>query len=328
MLEPYEWKRSRTVLRRESGSNPADLVDFGQLVKALGGEVLPISPHSSIHLNALDIDRAYGEGKTPLVDKVKLILSVFEPLTENGLTAKQRSILDRCARLVYREYIRGGYRGAPPTLVDLRRVLLEQPEAEAHDLALASELYTTGSLNIFAHQTNVNTDARILCYDIRELDEQLRPVGMVVTLDAIFNRVIRNWRQGKRTWILADEFYILFRYSFSAEFFYRLFKRMRKYNAFITAISQNVDEILRSDTARLMLANSELLVMLNQAATDREELAKLLNISENQLSYITNVPAGHGLIRCGGAIIPFENSFPKNTKLYQLMTTKPNEKFE
>lgn len=204
---------------------------------------------------------------------------------------------------------------------------VEQPEAEAHDLALASELYTTGSLNIFAHQTNVNTDACILCYDIRELDEQLRPVGMVVTLDAIFNRVIRNWRQGKRTWILADEFYILFRYSFSAEFFYRLFKRMRKYNAFITAISQNVDEILRSDTARLMLANSELLVMLNQAATDREELAKLLNISENQLSYITNVPAGHGIIRCGGAIIPFENSFPKNTKLYRLMTTKPNEKF-
>ena len=275
-----------------------------------------------------DIDRAYGEGKNPLVDKVKLILSIFEPLTENGLTAKQRSLLDRCAERVYRGYIRGGYRGTPPTLVDLRRVLLEQPEAEAHDLALASELYTTGSLNIFAHQTNVNTDARILCYDIRELDEQLRPVGMVVTLDAIFNRVIRNWRQGKRTWILADEFYILFRYSFSAEFFYRLFKRMRKYNAFITAISQNVDEILRSDTARLMLANSELLVMLNQAATDREELAKLLNISENQLSYITNVPAGHGLIRCGGAIIPFENSFPKNTKLYQLMTTKPNEKFE
>ena len=301
--------------------------EFGQLVKALGGEVLPISPHSSIHLNALDIDRAYGEGKNPLVDKVKLILSVFEPLTENGLTAKQRSILDRCARLVYREYIRGGYRGAPPTLVDLRRILLEQSEAEARDLALASELYTTGSLNIFAHQTNVDTGARILCYDIRELDEQLRPVGMVVTLDAIFNRVIRNWRQGKRTWILADEFYILFRYSFSAEFFYRLFKRMRKYNAFITAVSQNVDEILRSDTARLMLANSELLVMLNQAATDREELAKLLNISENQLSYITNVPAGHGLIRCGGAIIPFENSFPKNTKLYQLMTTKPDETF-
>ena len=142
----------------------------------------------------------------------------------------------------------------------------------------------------------IRDSARILCYDIRELDEQLRPVGMVVTLDAIFNRVIRNWRQGKRTWILADEFYILFRYSFSAEFFYRLFKRMRKYNAFITAVSQNVDEILRSDTARLMLANSELLVMLNQAATDREELAKLLNISENQLSYITNVPAGHGLI--------------------------------
>lgn len=138
--------------------------------------------------------------------------------------------------------------------------------------------------------------------------------------------MIRNWRQGKRTWILADEFYILFRYSFSAEFFYRLFKRMRKYNAFITAISQNVDEILRSDTARLMLANSELLVMLNQAATDREELAKLLNISENQLSYITTCPRATGSpLRLGNH--PSENSFPKNTKLYQLMTTKPNEKF-
>ena len=161
-----------------------------------------------------------------------------------------------------------------------------------------------------------------------------------IWLDGIFqagNAYSRSYRltdinyaiasKADKTAILADEFYILFRYSFSAEFFYRLFKRMRKYNAFITAISQNVDEILRSDTARLMLANSELLVMLNQAATDREELAKLLNISENQLSYITNVPAGHGIIRCGGAIIPFENSFPKNTKLYRLMTTKPDETF-
>ena len=145
-------------------------------------------------------------------DKTAMLLDYSELLNalDSGACAKI-TILDRCARLVYREYIRGGYRGAPPTLVDLRRILLEQPEAEAHDLALASELYTTGSLNIFAHQTNVDTGARILCYDIRELDEQLRPVGMVVTLDAIFNRVIRNWRQGKRTWILADEFYILFR---------------------------------------------------------------------------------------------------------------------
>lgn len=274
--------------------------EFGPLAKALGGEVLPISPHSPIHLNALDMDKAYGEGQNPLIDKVQLILSMFEPLAERGaLTARQKSLLDRCARIVYGSYLRSGCTGQPPTLVDLRNVLLAQPEQEAHDLALAAELYTTGSLNTFAQQTNVNASARILVYDIRELDEQLRPVGMVVTLDAIFNRVIRNWRQGKRTWVVADEFYLLFKYSYSAEFFYRLFKRLRKYNAYITAVSQNVEEILQSDTARLMLANSEFLVMLNQAATDRDELAKLLSISENQLSHITNVPAGHGLIRCG-----------------------------
>ncbi len=300
--------------------------EFGPLAKALGGEVLPVSPHSTVHLNALDMDRAYGEGQNPLIDKVQLILSMFEPLAERGaLTARQKSLLDRAARIVYDGYLRSGCTGQPPTLVDLRSVLLAQPEQEAHDLALAAELYTTGSLNVFAHQTNVDTNARILVYDIRELDEQLRPVGMVVTLDAIFNRVIRNWRQGKRTWVFADEFYLLFRYSYSAEFFYRLFKRLRKYNAYITAVSQNVEEILRSDTARLMLANSEFLVMLNQAATDRDELAKLLGISENQLSHITNVPAGHGLIRCGGVIVPFENSFPKGTRLYRLMSTKPEE---
>lgn len=300
--------------------------EFGPLAKALGGVVLPISPHSPIHLNALDMDRAYGEGQNPLIDKVQLILSMFEPLAEHGaLTARQKSLLDRCARIVYGSYLRSGCTGQPPTLVDLRNVLLAQPEQEAHDLALAAELYTTGSLNTFAKLTNVNTSARILVYDIRELDEQLRPVGMVVTLDAIFNRVIRNWRQGRRTWIVCDEFYLLFRYSYSAEFFYRLFKRLRKYNAYITAVSQNVEEILRSDTARLMLANSEFLVMLNQAATDRDELAKLLNISDNQLSHITNVPAGHGLIRCGGVIVPFQNDFPKDTKLYRLMSTKPDE---
>ena len=151
------------------------------------------------------------------------------------------------------------------------------------------------------------------------------PLGMLVTLDAIYNRVIQNWKKGRRTWIFCDEFYILFRYEYSANFFYKLWKRIRKYNGLVTGLTQNVDELLRSDTARLMLANSEFLVMLNQSATDREELAKLLNISDNQLGYVTNVPAGCGLIRCAGNIVPFTNSFPKNTKLYGLMTTKPDE---
>ena len=190
---------------------------------------------------------------------------------------------------------------------------------------VSSELFINGSLNTFAQKTNVDTKNRIIAYDIRELGEQLMPLGMLVTLDSIFNRVIQNWKKGKTTWIFADEFYLLFRYQYSADFFYRLYKRIRKYQGFVTGLTQNVEELLKSDTARLMLANSEFLILLNQATTDRDELAALLNISENQLSYITNVGAGKGLIRCSGNLVPFENSFPKNTKLYRLMTTKPGE---
>ena len=209
-------------------------------------------------------------------------------------------------------------------LKDFRKVTL-QPEEEARGLALSSELFINGSLNTFAQPTNVNKKNRIMDYDIRELGEQLMPLGMLVTLDSIFNRVIQNWKEGKTTWIFADEFYLLFRYEYSANFFYRLYKRIRKYNGFVTGLTQNVEELLKSDTARLMLANSEFLILLNQASTDREELAALLNISENQLSYITNVSVGSGLIRCSGNIVPFENTFPKNTDLYKLMTTKPGE---
>ena len=192
-------------------------------------------------------------------------------------------------------------------------------------MALASELFITGTLNTFAKYTNVDTQARIIDYDIRELGEQLMPLGMLVTLDAIYNRVIQNQKRGKRTWIVADEFYILFRYEYSANFFYKLWKRIRKYNGLITGLTQNVDELLRSDTARLMLANSEFLILLNQSATDREELAKLLHISDTQLGYITDVPAGCGLIRCGGQLVPFTNAFPQNTDLYRLMSTRPGE---
>ena len=300
--------------------------EFRFLVKALGGETIPISAASNTHINALDMDRAYGDERNPLIEKSEFILSLFEQLIGAGnVSAKEKSILDRCTYDIYRDYMARGYTGQPPTLLDLYHSLLKQPEPEAGELALSAELFITGSLNTFAHQTNVDTKARIISYDIRELGEQLMPIGMLVTLDAIFNRVIQNWKKGKTTWVFADEFYLLFRYEYSAEFFYRLWKRIRKYNGLVTGLTQNIDELLRSDTARLMLANSEFLVLLNQSATDREELAKLLNISETQLGYITNVSAGCGLIRCAGNIVPFENSFPQNTKLYRLMTTKPDE---
>lgn len=300
--------------------------EFASLVESLNGEVIRISATSDTHLNALDMDAAYGDDKNPLIEKSEFILSLFEQLVGAGnLSAKEKSILDRCTADVYRDYIRNGYKGDMPTLKDLYRQLMLQPEEEARGLALSSELFINGSLNTFAQNTNVNTKSRIIDYDIRELGEQLMPLGMLVTLDSIFNRVIQNWKEGKTTWIFADEFYLLFRYKYSSDFFYRLYKRIRKYNGFVTALTQNVEELLKSDTARLMLANSEFLILLNQSSTDREELAALLNISDNQLSYITNVGAGRGLIRCSGNIVPFENSFPKNTGLYKLMTTKPGE---
>lgn len=302
--------------------------EFGSLVEALGGEVIQISATSDTHLNAMDMDKAYGDDRNPLIEKSEFILSLFEQLVGTGnVSAQEKSILDRCTYEVYQGYMATGCEGEPPTLKDLHRALLRQPELEAKGLALSSELFITGSLNTFAQHTNVDTRARIIAYDIRELGEQLMPIGMLVTLDAIFNRVIQNWKRGKTTWIFCDEFYLLFRYKYSADFFYRLWKRIRKYNGLVTGLTQNVDELLRSDTARLMLANSEFLILLNQSKTDRDEIAQLLNISETQLGYITNVAAGCGLIRCAGNIVPFENSFPRNTRLYQLMSTKPNEKF-
>lgn len=303
--------------------------EFGHLVEAFGGEVIRISATSDTHINALDMDRAYGDERNPIVSKSEFVLSLFEQLIGSGLvTAKEKSILGRCTEQVYMPYVRNGYKGAVPTLKDFYRLLKMQPEPEAQGLALSSELFITGTLGTFAQPTNVDTKARIIAYDIRELGEQLMPLGMLVTLDAIYNRVIQNWKRGRRTWIFCDEFYILFRYEYSANFFYKLWKRIRKYNGLITGMTQNVDELLRSDTARLMLANSEFLIMLNQSATDRAELAKLLNISDTQLGYITNVPAGCGLIRCAGNLVPFTNNFPKDTQLYRLMTTNPDEQLK
>ena len=300
--------------------------EFGHLTRALGGEVIQISATSDTHINALDMDRSYGDERNPIVAKSEFVLSLYEQLVGGGqVTAKEKSILGRCTELVYQPYIRNGYQGTLPTLRDFYRLLKMQPEPEAQGLALASELFITGTLNTFAKYTNVDTQARIIDYDIRELGEQLMPLGMLVTLDAIYNRVIQNSKNGRRTWIYCDEFYLLFKYEYSANFFYKLWKRIRKYNGLITGLTQNCDELLRSDTARLMLANSEFLILLNQSATDREELAKLLHISDTQLGYITDVPAGCGLIRCGGQLVPFTNAFPQNTDLYRLMSTRPGE---
>ena len=313
------------------GGGPDDIIvidpesEYRPLIEGLGGEVIEVSATSPNHINAMDMEQGYGDGENPVVLKSEFLLSLCEQLMGSGkLSAKEKSIIDRCAAQCYREYIRRGYTGAVPTLQDFHAELLRQPEPEARDVALAIELFTEGSLNTFAKPTNVDTNSRILCYDIRDLGRQLLPVGMLVVLDSIFNRIIRNRQQGRNTWIYIDEIYLLFQHEYSANFLFTLWKRVRKYRACCTGITQNVDDLLQSHTARTMLANSEFLVMLNQAATDRTELARLLNISDNQLSYITNVDSGRGLIKCGSAIVPFMDNFPKN-RLYQLMTTKPSD---
>ena len=300
--------------------------EYAPLVEAMGsdiGSVIRVAAGGKDKLNAMYMVDGYGENN-PIVVKSQFIMSLIEQIDGDGVGPQQKSIIDRCAAQCYREYIRRGYTGAVPTLQDFHAELLRQPEPEARDVALAIELFTEGSLNTFAKPTNVDTNSRILCYDIRDLGRQLLPVGMLVVLDSIFNRIIRNRQQGRNTWIYIDEIYLLFQHEYSANFLFTLWKRVRKYRACCTGITQNVDDLLQSHTARTMLANSEFLVMLNQAATDRTELARLLNISDNQLSYITNVDSGRGLIKCGSAIVPFMDNFPKN-RLYKLMTTKPSD---
>ena len=297
--------------------------EYSQLVKAMGGEIINISATSPSHINAMDMNREYGDGANPVILKSEFIMSLCEQLIGgNNLGAVQKSIIDRCTASVYRTYQQNDYKGEVPTLQDFRAELLKQSEPEAQEIALAIELFTNGSLNTFAKHTNVDTDNRLICYDILDLGKQLMPIGMLVVLDSILNRITQNRAKGKNTFIFIDEIYLLFQHEYSANFLFTLWKRVRKYGAYASGITQNVDDLLQSHTARTMLANSEFIIMLNQASTDRIELAKLLNISDTQLSYITNVDAGHGLIKVGSSLVPFANKFPKNTKLYKLMTTK------
>lgn len=300
--------------------------EYDRLVRALGGEVINIAADSKNHINAMDMESEYADSENPVLLKSEFILSLCEQLVGSGkLSAKEKSLIDRCTQIVYRPFIKRGCIGKVPTLKDFHKELLKQPEPEAKDVALAIELFTDGSLDTFAKPTNVNTESSLICYDIRDLGKALKTVGMLVVLDSIYNRIVRNKKKGRPTYVFIDEIYLLFANEYSSNFLFEQWKRARKHNACYTGISQNIEDLLQSHTARTMLANSEFITLLNQAATDRIELAKLLGISETQLSYVTNADAGKGLLKCAGNIVPFENHFPKDTKLYKVMTTKPKE---
>ena len=301
--------------------------EYGDLIRALGGTVLEISPNSPHHINPLEIARGYGMGENPVAMKSELLMSICEQqMGEGQLGAFHKSIIDRCTASVYHDLIKSGGKARQPTLSDWRNEIKLQPEREAQELALASELFVEGSLNMFAHETNVDIDNRIIAFDLYEMGDQLKPTALNVTMETIQNRVAVNRLAGKYTWVFVDEVYLFFKYYYSAQFLYKAWKRFRKYGAALTAATQNVEECLRSETARLMFANSEFLVLLNQAATDRAELAKLLNISETQMGYVTNAEAGHGLLRIGGSIVPFVNEFPRTGELYRLWNTTPTDK--
>ena len=300
--------------------------EYSNLVKAFGGEIINISATSSNHINAMDINSEYGDGANPVILKSEFILSFCQQLMGTTvLGAKEKSIIDRCTTNVYREYQQRNYQGFPPTLLDFHNELVKQYEPEAQSIALAIELYTNGNFNTFAKQTNVDIKNRLISYDIYELGKDLKPLGMLVILDSILNRITQNRKQGRNTYIFIDEIYLLFQHEYSANFLFTLWKRVRKYGAYATGITQNVEDLLQSHTARTMLSNSEFIVMLNQASTDRLELAKLLNIADNQISYITGKEHGRGLIKIGSSLIPFINEFPKNTNLYKLMNTTLGE---
>ena len=274
-----------------------------------------------------DPENEYGslvERNDSVSEKSEFMMALFEQLGKGTISAQQFSLIDRCTGRLYDNYRRGG---PLPTLISFRDLLLEQSEPDAQELALILEAYSTGTLDVFAHATNVDANNRVVVYDILGLGEQLKTLGLLVVTDAILNRVTENWKKGIRTHIILDEFHVVFENQHSANFFSSAWRRFRKRNAFPTAITQNVETLLDSLLARTMLSNSEFVVMLNQAPGDQQELAKLFHISQDQMSYISNADAGCGLIRYGSTLIPFENRFPRDTDLYRLMTTRPNEKF-
>ena len=298
--------------------------EFGALAAALGEEtatVIHMAAGGKDRLNAMYMVDGYGENN-PIVEKSQFIMSLVEQIDKTGVGPQQKSIIDRCTALVYQE---AEANGTTATLCNLRNKLLEQPEEKAKEIALSLELFTTGSLDIFGHESTVDLDNRIVVFDIHSLGAQLKPTGLLVITDTILNRVTLNWKKGKRTHIFIDEFHVVFENEQSGIFFNSAWRQFRKRNGYPTAITQNVEYLLDSVQASTMLSNSEFVVMLNQAYSDRAKLSKLLNISDEQMSYVTNADAGCGLIKYGSALVPFINRFPRDTKLYQLMTTKPGE---
>ena len=304
--------------------------EYYPLVNRFNGQVIKISPTSSQFINPLDINLNYSEDENPLALKSDFILSLCELIVggKNGLEPIEKTIIDRCVRYVYRDYLVNPQTAEMPVLQDLYEIILKQPEPEAQRIATALEMYVTGSLNVFNHRTNVDMNNRLICFDIKDLGKQLKKLGMLVVQDCVWNRVTVNRAEHKSTRYYIDEFHLLLKEEQTASYSVEIWKRFRKWGGIPTGLTQNVKDLLASREIENIFENSDFIYMLNQAGGDRQILAKQLNISPHQLSYVTNSGAGEGLIFYGNVIIPFVDKFPKDTMLYKIMTTKPEEQEE
>ena len=301
--------------------------EYAPLVELLHGQVIKISPTSTNYINPMDLNLDYSDDESPLSLKSDFILSLCELIVggKEGLQPVQKTIIDRCVRLVYQTYLNDPRPENMPILEDLYNLLRTQEEKEAQYIATALEIYVTGSLNVFNHQSNVDINNRIVCYDIKELGKQLKKIGMLVVQDQVWNRVTINRAAHKSTRYYIDEMHLLLKEEQTAAYTVEIWKRFRKWGGIPTGITQNVKDLLSSREVENIFENSDFVYMLNQAGGDRQILAKQLGISPHQLSYVTHSSEGEGLLFYGSTILPFVDHFPKNTELYRIMTTKPQE---
>ena len=301
--------------------------EYAPLVERLHGQVIRISPTSPHYINPMDLNLDYSDDESPLSLKSDFILSLCELIVggKEGLQPVQKTIIDRCVRLVYNNYLNDPCPENMPILEDLYNLLRAQDEKEAQYIATALEIYVTGSLNVFNHRSNVDITNRIVCYDIRELGKQLKKIGMLVVQDQVWNRVTINRAAHKSTRYYIDEMHLLLKEEQTAAYTVEIWKRFRKWGGIPTGITQNVKDLLSSREVENIFENSDFVYMLNQAGGDRQILAKQLGISPHQLSYVTHSSEGEGLLFYGSTILPFVDHFPKNTELYRIMTTKPQE---
>ena len=301
--------------------------EYFPLVSRLGGQVVKIAPTSTDYINPMDLNLNYSEDDNPLTLKSDFVLSLCELIVggKEGLQPVEKTIIDRCVRRVYQEYLIDPENTPMPILGDLYEQLLRHEEPEAQHLATALEIYVNGSLNVFNHRTNVDVKSRLVCYDIKELGKQLKKIGMLIVQDQVWGRVTKNRAEHKSTRFYIDEMHLLLKEEQTAAYTVEIWKRFRKWGGIPTGLTQNIKDLLASREIENIFENSDFIYMLNQANGDRQILAKQLNISPHQLSYVTNSNAGEGLIFYGNVIIPFVDHFPKDTELYRIMTTRPED---